>query len=266
MSQQYASRTLSYNNFDFFRSNGTDLYLLIHSILGSGSIVQFKNNESSKQYIERLQRNIRSIDEVLNTLTQNSLPDLTRNLMRIERELKITDSTLKKVRRFLVDYDRLKQKGEKNTPHKRNKRFIMEIISIAIGTATTALSTSNTIQMNNLQKEIKTIQSSIHSLKNSINVYNNQMFQLTKGQIKIIEELHHTQVALNNTIGMINEHSRVLEYNQRASATMMSMITVLRKAVTSINQAVETHFIHESMEDIFANKLNLKFISSVRIP
>ena len=114
MSQQYASRTLSYNNFDFFRSNGTDLYLLIHSILGSGSIVQFKNNESSKQYIERLQRNIRSIDEVLNTLTQNSLPDLTRNLMRIERELKITDSTLKKVRRFLVDYDRLKQKERKN--------------------------------------------------------------------------------------------------------------------------------------------------------
>ena len=104
----------------------------------------------------------------------------------------VTMAGLDKNERSPRSDDRLKQKGEKNTPHKQNKRFIMEIISIAIGTAVTALSTTNTIQMNNLQKEIKTIQSSIYSLKNSINVYNSQLFQLTKGQIKIIEELHHT--------------------------------------------------------------------------
>ena len=65
---------------------------------------------------------------------------------------------------------------------------------------------------------------------------------------------------------MINEHSRVLEQHQRAIAKMMSMITVLRKAVTSVNQVVETHFIHESMEDIFANKPNLRFIHHQDLP
>ena len=30
---------MSYGNYDFFRTNGTDLYLLLHSIIGSGSII-----------------------------------------------------------------------------------------------------------------------------------------------------------------------------------------------------------------------------------
>ena len=72
MSQQYASRTGSYGNFNFFRNNGTDLYLLIHSIMGTGSIVQFKNDESSKQYVERLQANAMSMREMLGTILRQS--------------------------------------------------------------------------------------------------------------------------------------------------------------------------------------------------
>ncbi|CAF4844361.1 unnamed protein product, partial [Rotaria sp. Silwood2] len=45
------------------------------------------------------------------------------------------------------------QERKKDTIQPRNKRFIMDIISIAIGTASTALSAGNIIQMNNLQKE-----------------------------------------------------------------------------------------------------------------
>ena len=114
MSQQYASRTGSYGNFNFFRNNGTDLYLLIHSIMGTGSIVQFKNDESSKQYVERLQANAMSMREMLGILSRDSLPDLTRTLMRFERELKVNESVLKKVRRLVTDYDKLKQKERQN--------------------------------------------------------------------------------------------------------------------------------------------------------
>ena len=114
ISQQYASRTASYGNFDFFRNNGTDLYLLIHSIIGSGSIIQFKNDASSKKYIERLQSNAMSMREMLNILARNDLPDLTRNLLRFERELKVSDSLLKKVRRLVTDYEKLKQKERQN--------------------------------------------------------------------------------------------------------------------------------------------------------
>jgi hypothetical protein len=114
MSQQYASRTGSYGNFNFYRNNGTDLYLLIHSIMGTGSIVQFKNDESSKRYIDRLQANAMSMREMLSILSRDSLPDLTRTLMRFERELKVNESMLKKVRRLVTDYDKLKQKERQN--------------------------------------------------------------------------------------------------------------------------------------------------------
>lgn len=106
----------------------------------------------------------------------------------------------------------------------------------------------------------------MHSLKNSIDLYNSQLFQLTTGQIKIIEELRHTQSALNNTIGTINEHSNTLMQHQKAIKTMISMITFLKKELTSIAQAMETHFIYESMENIFDNKLNLRFIHPQDLP
>ena len=114
MSQQYASRTGSYGNFNFFRNNGTDLYLLIHSLMGTGSIVQFKNDESSKRYIDRLQANAMSMREMLSILARSDLPDLTRILLRFERELKVNESVLKKVRRLVTDYDKLKQKERQN--------------------------------------------------------------------------------------------------------------------------------------------------------
>lgn len=110
MAQDYSSRTLSYNNFDFFRSNGTDLYLLLHSIFGKGSIIQFSNDDSSDKYVERLQSNVLSIKNLLSLIKQDSLPNLGSILMRMERELKISDSVLKKSRRMISDYSRLKQK------------------------------------------------------------------------------------------------------------------------------------------------------------
>ena len=82
--------------------------------MGTGSIVQFKNDESSKQYVERLQANAMSMREMLGILSRDSLPDLTRTLMRFERELKVNESVLKKVRRLVTDYDKLKQKERQN--------------------------------------------------------------------------------------------------------------------------------------------------------
>lgn len=159
------------------------------------------------------------------------------------------------------------QQEEKNdTSNKRNKRFIMNIISIAMGTAATMLATSNTIQIHNLQKEIKSIRTSIDSIQNAVNSHHTQLFQLTKGQITIVEELIHTQTALNNTIVLVNEHSNVLKQHRVAINTLVSMVMMLKKELTSFTHAVETHFIHESIEDILANKLNLRFIHHYDLP
>ncbi|CAF1576266.1 unnamed protein product [Rotaria magnacalcarata] len=144
----------------------------------------------------------------------------------------------------------------------------MNIISIAIGRAATALATSNTIQIQNLQKEIKSITTSIDSIQNAINSHNSRLFQLTNGngQITIAEELIHTQTTLNNTIVLVNEHSNVLQQHRIATKILMSMMIILKKELTSFTHAVETHFIHESIEDILTNKLNLRFIHQYDLP
>ena len=54
--------------------------------------------------------------------------------------------------------------------------------------------------------------------------------------------------------------------HQKAITTMMSMMISLRKELASISQAAEAHFARESIDDIFANKLNLRFIHTHDLP
>ena len=159
---------------------------------------------------------------------------------------------------------RLERKNR--TSHETDKRFITDIISIAIGTAVTTLAIRNAIQMHNLQREIKSITTSVDSVQNSINDYNSKPFQVTKDQITTIEELIHTQIAPNNTIVMVNEHAKVFKRHRIAINAVMSMMMLPRKELASFTHAVETHVIHESIEDIVSNKLNLRFIHHYDLP
>lgn len=110
IAKQYASRTSSYSNYNFFRTNGTDLYLMIHSILGTGSIVQFVNDKKSDLYIEKLQKNTLTVSQFINNLKTEDASGLERLFVKIERELGIKSSGLKKARRLLNDYEMLKHK------------------------------------------------------------------------------------------------------------------------------------------------------------
>ena len=106
---------MSYGNYDFFRTNGTDLYLLLHSILGSGSIVQF-DDKASKSYIERLQKQYSDINQLLRYISNDnfSRKQTSTMLMRLETQLAIKSRDLKKIRRFASDWDRLKEKERYN--------------------------------------------------------------------------------------------------------------------------------------------------------
>jgi hypothetical protein len=116
IAREYASRTMSYNNFDYFRNNGTDLYLLIHSLLGSGSIVQFSNKDFSQNYIDRLSTNKFTILDFLNyiEITEIDHALCNRLLMKIERQFKIDSFQSRKIRRELSVYDLLKMKDKAN--------------------------------------------------------------------------------------------------------------------------------------------------------
>ena len=103
-------------------------------------------------------------------------------------------------------------------------------------------------------------------MKTLYNRQNSQIIHLADGQKESAEALHHTQTALNNTIAIVNEHSNELKQNRMGIKTLLSIVTFLEKELSSFTHAVETHFLHESIEDILANKLNLHFIHHYDLP
>jgi len=115
MAKNYIIRSMSYGNYDFFRTNGTDLYLLLHSIVGAGSIVQY-DDETSKKYIDRLQRHYSDINQLLRYISNDnfSRKQTSSLLLRLETQLAIKSRDLKKIRRFASDWDRLKEKERYN--------------------------------------------------------------------------------------------------------------------------------------------------------
>ncbi|CAF1158538.1 unnamed protein product [Adineta ricciae] len=135
-----------------------------------------------------------------------------------------------------------------------------------MGVVSTALSAINLVQDANLQQQVRTTIDTINILRDNMDVHASQIFQLTAGQIRSTEELYHTQMALNNTIKIVNEHSDMIRENRIAINTLAETIKALQKKLSTFIHNVETHFIHDSIEDILANKLNLRFMHHQDLP
>ena len=93
-----------------------------------------------------------------------------------------------------------------------------------------------------------------------------QILHLNGGQFKLAHELNHTQVALDKTIALVNEHSYILRNDEHALRMIMSQTVFLSTRLASVVRAVETHFIHTSIEDILSNRLNLLFVHQQDLP
>ena len=149
--------------------------------------------------------------------------------------------------------NRPRTKQAKNLP----KRFISEIISSRIGTAAIGILTANMIRISNLKNEVKALTNSLRNTAQSLEIHQAQMLRLQEGQLKLAEELNNTQIALNRTMEFVNEHTTILRNHESALRTITSMTIFLSNRLKSFVHAVETHFIHTSIEDILANTLNL---------
>ena len=142
----------------------------------------------------------------------------------------------------------------------RTKRLLAEVISIGTGIAATVMSTINIIQTINSKNEVKRMQDYLQIIGQTTQNSQAQILHLNEGQLKIAHELNHTQVALNKTIAMVNEHSYILRNHEHALRTIISQTMFLSTRLASVVHAVETHFIHTSIEDILSNRLNLLFV------
>ena len=116
VAKTYAGRTLSYRNFDYFRSNGTDLYVMIHALFGKGSIIQFADERNSKVLVDRLKSDIMPFRDFLGHVSSSNANTNTeqRMLMRLQGVLYVSNSKLRSMKRLAGDWENLKTR-EKRT-------------------------------------------------------------------------------------------------------------------------------------------------------
>ena len=122
---------------------------------------------------------------------------------------------------------------------KIGKRFIPTIITIGIGLAAGALSVVNLFQIMNLKAEVRNIKESLQAVH----------LATLDNQAQIAE----TQKALNNTIKTVNQHAEILELHAQTLRALVSQTIILRDKSAAATQAIESHFIHESIENILSS-------------
>ena len=104
-----ASRTMVYRNFDYFRTNGTDMYMALNRLMGKDNDI----GDNEKDEIARGRLSLQKADIIrflLHYSTNKSDASFeSRYLLRYQRNLNIQDGMLKSIRRLVGDWDNLSQ-------------------------------------------------------------------------------------------------------------------------------------------------------------
>lgn len=111
-SAMYATRTITFNNFDHFRTSGTDFYMLAYMLTGS-------DKEFGKVDVEMIYRksnlNITLFKQFLRNIAKSVDIDHSAGqyFMRVERELGIRDGRYRSLRRQISNWDNITDSAKK---------------------------------------------------------------------------------------------------------------------------------------------------------
>jgi hypothetical protein len=112
VSSTYADRTMFYRSFNKARLSGTDLYVSMNILSDPNSIFSKKidqNYEADELLRKKLNINVPTIKRYLDLIASGSItpPDAGILLLRLEKQLNITDSKLRSIRRLVQEWPAL---------------------------------------------------------------------------------------------------------------------------------------------------------------
>ena len=109
LARQYAQRTMSHGGWEDPYLSGTDLYQLLNITLAHSSnfVAHLKNPEASQALVHDLMLDSHDVKRFLQNIASSGYSDdlSARLLFRFERELRITVTNYKSVRRICVDWN-----------------------------------------------------------------------------------------------------------------------------------------------------------------
>lgn len=109
---RYADKTMGFRNFSKARLSGTDLYVSMNILSDPTSLFSSKigqNPEADALLRSKLKINLPTVKRYLDLLADGKItgPDAGTLLLRMEKQLNITDSKLKSLRRLTQDWQGL---------------------------------------------------------------------------------------------------------------------------------------------------------------
>jgi hypothetical protein len=251
-----------------------DMCYLIPNI-AMGKIPECQAKEATIRQIRTINDEVQKNKTLLYVKGSNIINPTTKSRTTIKPTSKswgkVPDTPDKNITRLYVSFSNTNKSTTKSVPKSlqlmlRKKRFLPAILAIGAGMASTALSAINLFQMGSLKSEMRGVKESLRSIHLVTLDNQAQLLHLYEGQYKIAKELADTQRALNKTIDLVNQHSALLRIQAEALRSTLAEGIFLRSKLDSVTRAIDTHFIHESMEDILSNQLNLLFIHHTDMP
>jgi hypothetical protein len=111
---RYADKTIGFRNFTKPRLGGTDLYLSLNILTNPDSIFSKKisqNAEADAILRDKIKLNLPTVKRYMDLLADGKITsaDAAQLLLRLEKQLNITDSQLRSMRRLAQDWPNLTQ-------------------------------------------------------------------------------------------------------------------------------------------------------------
>jgi hypothetical protein len=244
-------------------------YLLPNSAMGK--ISECQNKEDTMQQIRKINNEVQKNNTLLYLNASKIINSKTKSLVTVIPTTKswwmVSDSQDKNKTVLYVGFKSATNSDTRSLqPNLRIKRFLPAVIAIGVGLASTVLSATNLFQMGSLKSEMRGVKESLRTIHLATLQNQAQILHLIEGQYKVAKELSDTQKALNKTIEMVNHHSALLRIQADAVRSALTETMFLRSKLDTVTRAMDTHFIHESMEHILTNQLNLLFIHHTDMP
>ena len=115
VASKYATKTMMYQNFNVFRTNGTDLYIMLTALLGTDDTDKlFADQEASQMFLQNLRVNETQLKAWLRFTAKGKVNKQFdgQMLFKIEQQLMVNNGQYKSVRRLTSDWANLKH-GQK---------------------------------------------------------------------------------------------------------------------------------------------------------
>ena len=112
---EYAKKTFMFNNFNVFRINGTDMYILLTALVGTDDTSDlFADKEASDLFLADLRVNVPQLKEWLRLTSKGVIrKNIDQQfLYKLEKQLKVSNAQYKSARRLASDWTNLKH-GQK---------------------------------------------------------------------------------------------------------------------------------------------------------